>query len=144
MYLASAFSFLMHDSIEIYRLVYQKYSLKWRPLQTTLFTFEARFRLTQQCFELSINYFVNEALMTALYSTSFASHAVASFSNHSSNMPVANDWRISPWTDIAEIHATTADDNAWEKRVIEFFEARLASEGAVASLPSLNSTQVHR
>ena len=82
--------------------------------------------------------------MTSLYSTSFASHAVASFSNQCSNMPVANDWKISPWTDIAEIHATTADDNAWEKRVAEFFEARLASAETVASLPSLNSTQVYR
>ena len=85
--------------------------------------------------------------MTSIHSTSFASHAVTSFfpspsSSSSSNMPIANDWKISPWTDIAEIHATT-DDNEWEKRVAEFFEARLASDDAVASLPSLNSTQVH-
>ena len=84
--------------------------------------------------------------MTSIHSTSFASHAVTSFfpspSSSSSNMPIANDWKISPWTDIAEIHAKI-DDNEWEKRVAEFFEARLASEDAVASLPSLNSTQVH-
>ena len=84
--------------------------------------------------------------MTSIHSTSFASHAVTSFfpspSSSSSNMPIANDWKISPWTDIAEIHAKI-DDNEWEKRVVEFFEARLASEDAVASLPSLNSTQVH-
>ena len=81
--------------------------------------------------------------MTSIHSTSFASHAVTSFfpsPSSSSNMPIANDWKISPWTDIAEIHATT-DDNEWEKRVAEFFEARLASDDAVASLPSLNSTQ---
>ena len=83
--------------------------------------------------------------MTSMHSTSFASHAVASFfpssSSSNRNMPIANDWKISPWTDIAEIHATADDE--WEKRVSEFFEARLASEAAVASLPSLNSTQVH-
>ena len=92
--------------------------------------------------------------MTSIHSASFASHAVASFSPSaasaplppSSNMPVANDWRISPWSDVAEIHARTTEAGAggeWEKRVAEFFEARLASDAVVASLPSLNSTPVH-
>ena len=74
--------------------------------------------------------------------TSFVSHSVVSFCPIN-NMPIANDWKVSPWTDIAEIHANSSDDNEWEKRVAAFFEARLASAEAVASLPSLNSTPVH-
>ena len=91
--------------------------------------------------------------MTSIHSASFASHAVASFSPSSSaasappppscNMPVANDWRTSPWSDIAEIHAGGGGGGEWEKRVAEFFEARLSSDAVVASLPSLNSTPVH-
>ena len=80
--------------------------------------------------------------MSNFVSPSFASHVVHNFDPR---MPIANDWKAAPWTDIADIFAAKASRNEdWEAAVDEFFSAKLSSTpNAALSLPSLNTTPIH-